>query len=307
MLGTFSSDVANTPAVTATGTNGAEAIKTTSDATTVVEAISDGHTALLGGTTRGIGVAANSLGSGTGVLARSQSGTAVNATSDSGVGVLAQSSSSFGVQGQCSGYSFGVVGIAPNAGVAAFNPNNQHAAYLASDCCAAWFSGSVVVTGPLTKGGGGFKIDHPLRPAEKFLSHSFVESPDMKNIYDGVAVADAAGEALVQLPDWFEALNHEFRYQLTPIGAAAPELHVKEEIHGNRFRIAGARSGMKVSWQVTGVRIDAWANANRIEVEEAKKADERGHYLHPHLHGAPPERSVGEVRHPRPKQLTQEP
>jgi hypothetical protein len=141
--------------------------------------------------------------------------------------------------------------------------------------------------------GGGFKIDHPLEPAEKFLAHSFVESPDMKNVYDGVVEADATGEALVELPSWFDALNHHFRYQLTAIGAPAPDLHVKEEIRQNRFRIAGATAGAKMSWQVTGVRIDAWANAHRIEVEERKKTDERGHYLHPHLHGAPPEKSIG--------------
>jgi hypothetical protein len=61
---------------------------------------------------------------------------------------------------------------------------------------------------------------------------------------------------------------------------------------------------MKVSWQVTGVRIDPWAEARRIEVEERKNADERGHYLHPHLHGAPLDKSLGELHHPRPKQVS---
>ena len=48
-----------------------------------------------------------------------------------------------------------------------------------------YFYGDVSITGSLSKGGGGFKIDHPLEPDKKFLSHSFVESPDMKNVYDG--------------------------------------------------------------------------------------------------------------------------
>ena len=101
---------------------------------------------------------------------------------------------------------------------------------------AGFFDGDVNVTGTLTKGAGAFRIDHPLDPENKYLSHSFVESPDMKNIYDGVAVFDAAGEAIVTLPDWFEALNEDFRYQLTPMGAAFVP-YVAEEIAGNQFKI----------------------------------------------------------------------
>ena len=123
------------------------------------------------------------------------------------------------------------------------------------------FSGNVQVTGSLSKGGGSFKIDHPLDPENKYLYHSFVESPDMMNIYNGVAVLDAVGEATVDLPEWFEALNREFRYQLTAIGAAAAESACRQEIAGNRFLIAGGRPGMKVSWQVTGIRKDACADA----------------------------------------------
>ena len=125
------------------------------------------------------------------------------------------------------------------------------------------------VNGTLIKSAGAFRIDHPLDPGNKNLSHSFVESPDMKNIYDGVAVFDGAGEAIVTLPDWFEALNEDFRYQLTPMGAAFVP-YIADEIAGNQFRIAGGVSGRKVSWQVTGIRHDAFANANRIQVEEMK-------------------------------------
>jgi len=142
------------------------------------------------------------------------------------------------------------------------------------------FFGRVLVTGMLEKQGGGFKMDHPLDPENNYLSHSFVESPDMKNIYDGVAVLDEGGAAWVELPQWFEALNPECRYQLTAIAAPAPELHVAEEVSNNRLKIAGGRAQMKVSWQVTGIRQDEWAKANRIETEEEKPAEERGHYLH---------------------------
>ena len=154
---------------------------------------------------------------------------------------------------------------------------------------AGFFDGDVNVNGTLTKTAGAFRIDHPLDPENKYLSHSFVESPDMKNIYDGVAVFDAAGEAIVTLPDWFEALNQDFRYQLTPMGAAFVP-YVAEEIAGNQFKIGGGIPGRKVSWQVTGIRHDAYANAHRIQVEELKPDAAVGTYLHPEAFGLPVEK-----------------
>jgi hypothetical protein len=167
---------------------------------------------------------------------------------------------------------------------------------------AGYFQGDVNVTGNLSKGGGSFKIDHPLDPANKYLYHSFVESPDMMNIYNGNVVLDANGEAVVGLPDWFGALNRDFRYQLTCIGGFAP-VYIAEEISNNQFKIAGGKSGMKVSWQVTGIRQDAWANAHRIPVEEEKSEREHGYYIHPELYGAPEEKSIAWARHPEMKRM----
>jgi len=163
---------------------------------------------------------------------------------------------------------------------------------------AAFFEGDVSVFGNLSKEGGSFKIDHPLDPGNKYLYHSFVESPDMKNIYDGVATLDGSGEAVVQMPDWFDALNKDFRYQLTAIGAPGPNLYISQEISGNHFAIAGGKPGSKVSWQVTGTRQDAWANAHRIPVEEEKSAQERGYYMAPELFGQAPEKQITYARHP---------
>jgi len=157
---------------------------------------------------------------------------------------------------------------------------------------AGYFHGKVQVTGTLTKGGGSFKIDHPLDPANKYLSHSFVESPDMKNVYDGVVVLDERGEAVVGLPAWFDALNHDFRYQLTCIGSHAP-VYVAEKIRDNRFRIAGGTPGLEVSWQVTGIRQDAFAQAHPIVVEEEKPPAEQGLYLHPEELGQPESLAIG--------------
>jgi len=136
------------------------------------------------------------------------------------------------------------------------------------------------VNGTVSKGGGSFKIDDPLDPANKTLSHSFVESPDMMNIYNGNVVTDGHGRATVELPAYFESLNRDFRYQLTVIGQFAQAI-VVEKVHDNRFVIRTSKPGVEVSWQVTGIRHDAYANAHRIPVEEVKSPEEQGHYLHP--------------------------
>jgi hypothetical protein len=139
-----------------------------------------------------------------------------------------------------------------------------------------------------------FKIDHPLDPENRYLYHSSVESPDMMNVYNGNVVLDARGEAWVNLPEYFEALNGDFRYQLTCIGGFAP-VYVAEEISGNRFQIAGGDPGMKISWMVTGIRHDPVAEAGRIEAEQLKPAQERGKYLNPEAYGQPESMGVGYV------------
>jgi len=115
----------------------------------------------------------------------------------------------------------GVVGMSGNSAGLYGNSSYDYAAVL---------NGKVKITGNLEKAGGSFKIDHPLDPANKYLCHSFVESPDMKNVYDGVVVLDGKGEAEIDLPDWFGILNKDFRYQLTAIGAPGPNLYIAEEI-----------------------------------------------------------------------------
>ena len=102
------------------------------------------------------------------------------------------------------------------------------------------------------------------------------------------------------LPEWFEALNRDFRYQLTSIGGFAP-IYVAEEISNNRFKIAGGKPAMKASWQVTGIRNDAYANAHRSPVEEMKPEEERGYYQEPEAYGQPREKGLFS----RPPGLTQ--
>lgn len=139
------------------------------------------------------------------------------------------------------------------------------------------------------------RMDHPLDPTGKYLTHASIESSEMLNLYTGNAILGADGSAAVPLPDWFTALNEDFRYQLTPIGGFA-QLYIAEEITGSQFRIAGGRGGMKVSWQVTGVRRDAYAKMHPLVVESEKQGDERGHYLHPDAFGQPLEMGITAVR-----------
>jgi hypothetical protein len=263
-----------------------------------------------------------------GVLGHSTSGVGVKgSTGDavfdpglSDIGVYGKSDHGYGVFGQ-SEYvgSIGVLGHSfDGTGVRGMSESGTGVYGTSADgFAAAYLNGRVKITGYLEKAGGGLKIDHPVDPANKYLCHSFVESPELRNIYDGVVALDDNGEAEIELPDWFGALNKDFRYQLTAIGAPGPNLYIAEEIsevtatsysdssnnnNSSNFKIAGGNSGMKVSWQVTGIRKDPWANANRIQVEEDKPAKERGYYLHPDLYGQPEEKGISHLLFPKEKQ-----
>ena len=158
------------------------------------------------------------------------------------------------------------------------------------------FIGNVIVAGNLAKSGGSFRIDDPIDPANKYLYHSFVESPDMKNVYDGNVVTDAGGSAVITMPTWFEALNSDYRYQLTVIGQPA-HAWVAAEIFNNAFSIKTDRPNVKVSWQITGIRQDAWAKAHRIPVEVDKAPEDKGRYIHPELFGHADDPSISQAHH----------
>jgi hypothetical protein len=197
--------------------------------------------------------------------------------STSGVGVYGSSTNNYGVYGSTPNGT-GVYGSSTNGyGVYGYSENSQ----------AGHFQGNVQVTGNLSKGGGSFKIDHPLDPENKYLYHSFVESPDMMNVYNGNVTTDANGDATIQLPEWFEALNRDFRYQLTIMGDQFAQARVSSKVKDNTFSIKTDKPNVEVSWQVTGIRQDPYANANRIPVEEDKPANEKGKYLHPTEWGQP--------------------
>jgi hypothetical protein len=271
---------------------------------------------------------------GNGVTGESDSGVGVSGFSIRGEGVLGASTQYFGVHGiggdspgvygECefdsgvegrgafgvsgksddhvgvSGFSRNAIGVSAEGGDYAITAERisgaGETAYLCVEGLAGEFFGNVSIHGQLMKQSGGFKIDHVLDPSNKYLCHSFVESPDMLNVYSGNVQLNERGEATVTLPEWFEVLNEDYVYQLTAIGASAPGLFIAREIYNNSFAIAGGGPSMKVCWQITGVRRDPYAKAHRIRVEEEKPASEKGSLLNPELHSAGSDRGLKTIR-----------
>lgn len=234
-----------------------------------------------------------------GVVGYSGANVGVYGFSTSVYGVDGRSNSQIGVYGQSyASFSAGVYGLSPyigTQGIVNGNDSGRQAIrgdnYGSATGYAGLFNGNTWTVGTLYKNSGAFRIDHPLDPANKYLSHSFVESPDMKNIYDGVVMTDAKGLAVVELPAWFEALNRDFRYQLTVMGQFAQAI-VAKEIEKNTFTIQTDKPKVKVSWQVTGIRQDPYAKDRPIVVEEDKPASLRGKYVYPEGYGQPREKSA---------------
>jgi hypothetical protein len=143
-------------------------------------------------------------------------------------------------------------------------------------------NGNLAATGTKT-----FVIDHPADPENKFLKHFSMESNEVLNLYRGNASFDANGEAVVALPDYFEAINTNFSYNLTPVGGFA-QLFVKEKIADNQFTIGGGQAGLEVSWTVYAERNDEYLQQypEQRETEVAKREGQVGKYLMPALYGA---------------------
>jgi hypothetical protein len=208
-------------------------------------------------------------------------------TSSLGTGVHGKGGE-HGVIGE--GGKFGVLGVGDDYGVRGQSLNG-HAGY---------FIGKTHVAGTFTSSNKQFLVDHPLDPANRTLAHSCVEAPEMLNVYRGNTTLDGRGRATVRLPRYFRALNTDYSYQLTAVGAQAPGLYVDREIHGQSFRVAGGAPGQKVCWMVTGARQDAWAKEHPLRVEQRKRRADRGKFLNPEAYGKPREAGIHYV--PLPKQ-----
>lgn len=241
-------------------------------------------------------------------------GVGVNGTGNN-AGLKGTSGTTFGVgvygistatsNGGGNGIPAGVRGDASFPGVAGgafFNPSGT-ALYAqtggnSNQQFAGFFAGRVQVNGNFVVSGGSknFMIDHPLDPENKTLSHAAIETDALMNLYSGNVTTDASGVAIVTLPAWFEALNTEFRYQLTVLDSGNSEEFVQakvaRKIEGNRFTIRTSRPGTEVSWQVTAVRHDPAARVYALQVEKNKAENERGKYLVPAAFGAGAEQGI---------------
>ena len=262
-----------------------------------------GDITAMGSTSLITGVAGNFAASNsTQVLGVTQSGSGNGIVATSGTGAISVNGISVGgrgVQGS-SDVKGGVVGMSTTgdgmAGVTCTACSGP-AGVLGIGKLAGAFSGNVGVSGDFAVTGvKAFHIDHPLDPANKYLNHFAIESNEVLNTYSGNVTTDLSGTATVELPDYFEALNTNYRYQLTVLGQFAQAI-VFQEIQNNSFVIKTDKPSVKVSWQVTGVRSDANLKAHRMPVEEEKPAAERGYYLTPQAFGEPEEKSIDWLYH----------
>jgi hypothetical protein len=272
----------------------------------------------------GSGVYGQNTGSGTGVFGAASSGVGVRGSGNYGVrgdgttfGVIGFSGyaagnfdgGTYGVKAD--GDTYGAYGFSTSGhgvdgetleGTAVFGEGGGSAG---TNGWAGYFTGNVHVTGTVSTGGTTFRIDDPRDPGHAYLQHSTVTSPDRLDIYNGNVTTDGRGFATIQMPRWFQALNRSFRYQLTILGHAPwnTQARVWNEMRDNRFTIRTNRPEVTVSWQVTGVRHDRYANAHRIQVVVPKAKAEQGKYLYPELYGKPRSAGIGyekPSRAPRP-------
>ncbi len=230
------------------------ATTSSTDATTATHAAVWGQT---NGITAAVFLAALANNNTVGLNAQATSATAVNS-----IGIVGVSAGT--------GFPIGVLGQAATPGDAVFA------------------NGDMTATGFKP-----FTIDHPLDPQHKMLKHFSIESNEVLNMYRGNVVLDGNGEATVELPDYFDAININFSYNLTAIGSKA-DLFIKSEISNRRFEIAGGKPGQKVSWVVYADRNDEYARQNpdakKTELEKPDGWD--GKYFQPKLFGASEEQGI---------------
>lgn len=155
---------------------------------------------------------------------------------------------------------------------------------------------AVLATGDFgATGAKTFIIDHPLDPENKTLKHFSIESNEILNVYRGNAIFDANGNATIKLPDYFNAINKDFSYQLTPVGAAMPNLYVAEKINTNgSFIISGGVAGKEVSWSVYAQRNDKYVQEHPEKtIDEIEKKDyQKGKYYDPTSWKQPKEKGI---------------
>lgn len=272
----------------------------------------------------GIGVSGSANGSnGTGVVGVATSGTGIT------YGVVGQSVSATGYGGYFTGYGTDAVSVQnfgagrgmivqaasdtalwaiTNAGFTGLDARNNGTGGYAVFGYQTNASGNAsAIVGQTTNGVGwglyafgnsgasgtkSFRIDHPLDPEHKYLTHYSTESPTPQNFYSGNVRTDSTGRAWVDLPAYFSQINTNFKYQLTVVdGNESPsfvQAKVGRRIANNRFLIMTSSPNTDVSWRVEADRNDKWVQRYGAPTESEKSGAEVGKYQHPELYGKSP-------------------
>ena len=224
------------------------------------------------------GVTSAAFGRGYGVFGRDQTSGAWGALGHLAYGMWAEGPSGGATYGESTGM---YAEASEDDGIALLAQATGSGGY------GGWFTDLVHAAALDVTGTKNFRIDHPFDPAGSYLQHAAIESSEVLNVYSGTVLLDAAGRALVELPAWFGEVNRDPRYQLTAVGAPAPNLHVASGVTDNHFEIAGGPPGLEVSWQVTALRDDPYLRRHPFRVELPKGAREAGTYLCPECWGQP--------------------
>lgn len=208
-------------------------------------------------------------GGGHGVRGVGFNGTVGETNNQGGFGVFGQNFDAVG-----SGNGIGVAGVGYWGVVGESSALSGGLAMLAN--------GDMTATG--TK---PFTIDHPADPANKFLRHFSSESNEVLNIYRGNVTFDVNGEAVVEMPDYYDLINKNPSYQLTPVGGYM-QLFVKEKLENGQFVIGGGIAGAEASWTVYAERNDPYLQQypEMRAVEMEKREGQKGKYFMPQLYGA---------------------
>ncbi len=224
-----------------------------------------------------------------------------------GTGVVGYGNPTGGYFSADSSYGVGAwgVGHGDNAyglyGYATYSPNSYYAFGVFGQVADSNSYGVYSVGRFAATGTKSFQIDHPLDPENAFLNHYCTEGPEPLDVYSGNVITDSRGYATVTLPRYFEAINKDFRYQLTVIDSSDDFVLAKvvREIENNQFVIRTSQPSIKVSWRVEATRNDPWVRKYGYKSEEPKPAPYRGKYLNPELYGAPPDRAIHQMKKPR--------
>lgn len=228
-------------------------------------------------------------------------GLATDTTTSDNIGVRGEARGSdamgvFGFAPRTTGLTKGVRGVTDsNAGIGVLGQARATTGtiygVLGQEATAAAGFGVYAVGDSGASGVKAFRIDDPRDPENYYLMHFSSESPTPQNFYSGNVTTDEKGYAWVDLPDYFEEINANLKYQLTVVDDGDRtdfvQVKVSQKARGNRFQIRTSAPGVEVSWRIEADRNDPYVRANPTKDRVMKEGLERGTVLHPDLYGMP--------------------